>query len=85
MVANPVQVRTLLEAVREQQRNGPRMVAFYACLYFAGLRPEEAAALSKRHLALPTSGWGEFHLDGADAARGQGLDGQRERTATSVS
>ncbi|MEU8115405.1 hypothetical protein [Micromonospora sp. NPDC048947] len=32
-VANPVQVRTLLNGVREQGRIGPRMVAFYACLY----------------------------------------------------
>jgi integrase len=70
-VANPVQVRTLLEAVREQQRSGPRMVAFYACLYFAALRPEEAATLSKRHLSLPDVGWGEFHLDGAEPHAGK--------------
>lgn len=70
-VANPVQARTLLEAVREQQRSGPRMVAFYACLYFAALRPEEAATLSKRHLSLPDVGWGEFHLDGAEPHAGK--------------
>ena len=68
MVANPVKVRTLLEAVREQPRNGPRLVAFYAFLYFAGLRPGDAAALATRHLALPASGWGVLHLDGAKHA-----------------
>lgn len=61
-VPNPIQARTLLNAVREQQPSGPRLVAFYACLYFAGLRPEEAAGLTVADLALPTKGWGELHL-----------------------
>lgn len=71
VVPNPVQVRTLLEAVREQPRNGPRLVAFYACLYFSALRPAEAAALATRHLALPPSGWGWFHLDGGKPHAGK--------------
>jgi integrase len=54
-VANPVQARTLLNAVREG-RNGARLVAFFGCLYFAALRPEEAAALRKRNLSLPREG-----------------------------
>lgn len=62
-VASPLQVRTLLRAVAEQPRSGRRLVAFFACLYFAALRPEEAAALAKPHLSLPTRGWGELHLD----------------------
>jgi hypothetical protein len=57
-VANPVQARTLLNAVREQQRSGPRLVAFFGCLYFAALRPEEAVSLAKHNLSLPTEGWG---------------------------
>jgi hypothetical protein len=69
-VANSVQVRTLLEAVRQQGRMGRRMVTFYACPYFAGLRPEEGAALAERHLELPPSGWGVFHLDGAEPHAG---------------
>ncbi|MDT5026201.1 MAG: hypothetical protein QOE61_2627 [Micromonosporaceae bacterium] len=70
-VANPVQVRTLLLAVRELPRSGPRMVALDGCLYFAGLRPEEAAALNKRHLDLPVAGWGWLHLDGAEPHAGK--------------
>ena len=70
-VPNPVQVRTLLNAVREQGRSGRRLVAFFGCLYFAGMRPEEAVALNKRHLALPAEGWGEFHLDGAEPHAGK--------------
>jgi hypothetical protein len=34
-VANPIQVRSLLDAVRVQQRSGQRLVAFFGCLYFA--------------------------------------------------
>jgi hypothetical protein len=70
-VANPVQARTLLEAVREQGRIGPRMVAFYACLYFAAMRPEEAVRLAKPNLRLPVKGWGEFILDGAEPHAGR--------------
>lgn len=70
-VANPVQVRTLLAAVGEQRRSGPRLVAFFACLYFAALRPEEAAGLARRNLSLPPQGWGELHLDTAEPHAGK--------------
>lgn len=61
-VPNPVQARTLLDAVRAIT---PRLVAFYGCLYFAALRPEEAAALCKPNLLLPEKGWGELRLERA--------------------
>src|SRR5262249_21723937 len=70
-VPNPVQARTLLYGVREQGRVGRRLVAFFGCLYFAGMRPEEAAFLNKRHLALPAEGWGELHLDRAEPYAGK--------------
>jgi len=62
-VVNPVQARSLLQAVRGVQRSGPRLVAFFALIYFAALRPEEAANVSKRNLALPAEGWGEIYLE----------------------
>jgi integrase len=64
-VANPAQVRDLLDGVRVQRRSGPRLVAFFGCLYYAAMRPEEAAGLSKHQLALPEEGWGEIHLETA--------------------
>jgi integrase len=81
-VINPVQARTLLEAVRRQGKsNGCRLVAFFGLMYYAALRPEEAAALRKDHLSLPSmnwneelerweptennDGWGELHLERA--------------------
>lgn len=70
-VVNPVQARTLLRAVREQERSGPRLVAFFGCLYFAGLRPEEAVGLCKHNLSLPARGWGELHLERAEPHAGR--------------
>ena len=70
-VANPVQARTLLNAVRQQRRSGPRLVAFFGCLYFAALRPEEAVSLAKHNLSLPTEGWGELHLESAEPYAGK--------------
>lgn len=61
-VINPVQARTLLNAVAEQKPSGRRLVAYFGCLYFAGLRPEEAAGLREGDLSLPAAGWGELHL-----------------------
>ena len=70
-VANPVQVRTLLDAIAAQQRSGPRLVAFFGCLYFAALRPEEVVGLRKHHLSLPDSGWGDLHLERAEPFMGK--------------
>ncbi|XVV02799.1 tyrosine-type recombinase/integrase [Actinosynnema sp. CA-248983] len=70
-VANPAQVRDLLDAVRVQKRSGPRMVAFFGCLYYALMRPEEAVALSKHQLSLPEEGWGEIHLEDAHPYAGK--------------
>ncbi|GAA1026761.1 tyrosine-type recombinase/integrase [Virgisporangium ochraceum] len=70
-VANPLQVRSVLNAVRDQQRSGPRLVAFFGCLYFAALRPEEAVALKKHNLSLPERGWGELHLETAEPHAGK--------------
>lgn len=69
-VANPVQVRTLLAAVDEQS-TGKRLVAFYGCLYYAGMRPEEAVSLRVANLAIPATGWGEIHLDVAEPYAGR--------------
>ena len=69
-VVNPLQARTLLEAVRRQS-NGPRLVAYFGCIYYAAMRPEEVSALLKSNLALPERGWGELHLDRAESHAGR--------------
>jgi integrase len=53
-VVNPRQARALLAAVRGQQPSGPRLVAFFAVMYYAGLRPEEAINLRADDITLPS-------------------------------
>jgi integrase len=72
-VVNPRQARALLEAVRGQQPSGPRLVAFFAAMYYAGLRPEESISLRVDDVVLPLrqqrnaqdDAWGELHLRSA--------------------
>ncbi len=56
-VVNPHQARELLDAVRAQQPNGSRLVAFFAAMYYAGLRPEEAINLSTGNIVLRPRVW----------------------------
>jgi integrase len=76
-VANPIQARTLLRAVDDVNR---RLVAFFGLMYFAALRPEEAANLGKPNLALPGEGWGEIFLESAAPEIGAEWTDSRERS-----
>lgn len=63
-VANPAQVRQLLTAVTYVGRSrGPMMAAMFACMYFGGLRPSEAAGLRRQDCHLPDHGWGLLTLE----------------------
>lgn len=71
VVVNPEQATRLLDAVRRQGGRGPRMVAFFAVMYYAALRPEEAVDLRPEHLvSLPEEGWGELRLTHAEPRSG---------------
>lgn len=75
-VVSHAQARRLLAAVGEQMPSGPRLVAFFAVIYYAALRPEEAASLREDNIILPplvrnevtgeleepADGWGELHF-----------------------
>ena len=52
-VVNPGQARRLLDAARGQLPSGPRLVAFFAVIYYAALRPEEAVNLCQDNITLP--------------------------------
>lgn len=54
---NPVQVAALLAWIADRPRTGYRLHAFFATLYYAGLRPEEAVALRVSATTLPAEGW----------------------------
>ena len=62
VVVNPAQARTLLSAVRSAY---PALEAYFACLYYAGLRPAEARHLRVKDCVLPKSGWGQLILVGS--------------------
>ena len=72
-VVNPRQAWALLAAVRNQLPNGLTLVAFFAVMYYAGLRPKEAIALHVDDIVVPSEAedvpddqaWGELHLRGA--------------------
>jgi len=59
VVASPSQAEALLAAVA---RIRPALAAFFGCLYYAALRPEEAIALRRADCHLPRHGWGMLTL-----------------------
>jgi integrase len=59
VVVSPTQARMLLSEIEEHT---PALHAFFAGLYFAGLRPSEAANLRRINLKLTAAGWGEIVL-----------------------
>ncbi|MCX6953060.1 MAG: tyrosine-type recombinase/integrase [Verrucomicrobia bacterium] len=70
VAVNPRQARALLDAVAVQKPSGARLVAFFGAMYYAALRPAEAATLRTSNLALPPDGWGELVLESSTPAAG---------------
>jgi integrase len=68
VVVSPAQARALLAAVQGLSDRGAHLEAFYACLYYAALRPSEAVILRESDLHLPKKGWGRIDL-AASASR----------------
>jgi integrase len=63
-VPNPRQVAELLIAVSYigtwERCRGRRLVAFFGCMYYAMMRPEEVIGLRGPDCDLPEKGWGEL-------------------------
>ncbi|MFL1381637.1 tyrosine-type recombinase/integrase [Nocardiopsis protaetiae] len=53
-VPDPALARKLLDAVASENRSGPLLRPFFAVMYFAALRPEEAVNLTWSDVSLPT-------------------------------
>ncbi|ADD40069.1 tyrosine-type recombinase/integrase [Stackebrandtia nassauensis] len=71
VVVNLDQATRLLGAVAEQGELGKRLKAFFGCMYFAALRPEEVIDLRRSNIAnLPEEGFGLFRLTNADPSVG---------------
>lgn len=86
VVINVRQAERLLDAVAAQtvegqprRSSGPMLRAFFAVMYYAALRPEEAAMVSKRDLVLPDHGWGELLLSEAAPIAGAAWTDSGER------
>jgi integrase len=63
VVINSTLARQFLAAVGRQGQRGKRLQGFFGCLYYAGLRPEEAIDLGPENLiSLPETGCGEMRL-----------------------
>jgi len=73
-VVNHSQARALLAEVGKQEPSGPRLVAFFASMYYCALRPEEAVNLREHNIELPSSddtdAWGALHLTKASPFAG---------------
>lgn len=65
-VINPGQARSLLTALSYvgpyDRARGRRLVGFFAGMYYAGLRPEEAVVVRYQDCELPSDGWGRLVL-----------------------
>ena len=74
VVVNRRQAEELLTAVSYQGRIGPKLVAFFACIYYAGTRPSEAVELrADLNLDLPEDDdWGTLYLHGNAPTVGAG-------------
>ncbi|MEV5571118.1 tyrosine-type recombinase/integrase [Spirillospora sp. NPDC052269] len=71
-VPNPDQVRALLASIPVvAPRVGDHLQTFFACLYFAGLRPSEAVNLHREDCELPPKGWGRLLLASSSPASGR--------------
>ena len=79
VVAGPAQARALLAAVRALSDRGAHLEAFYACLYYAALRPSEAVMLRESDCHLPGRRWGRIDL--AASAPRAGRDWTDDGTA----
>lgn len=62
VVVNHEQATRLLDAVAAQGTTGRKLVAFFGLIYYAALRPAEAAAIGEGDMTLPADGWGELYL-----------------------
>jgi integrase len=70
-VININQARRFLAEVEANSNRGRRMKAFFGCMYYAALRPEEVVDLRREHLSsLPEAGWGEMRLTNAEPRSG---------------
>ncbi|MHB1594929.1 MAG: tyrosine-type recombinase/integrase [Streptosporangiaceae bacterium] len=72
VVLSSDQARSFLAEVGRQGPRGERLVAFFGCMYYAALRPEEVIGLrnDEHLLRLPDTGWGQIRLTHSEPRSG---------------
>ncbi|MDA2804471.1 tyrosine-type recombinase/integrase [Nocardiopsis suaedae] len=71
-IGNPQIVRHTLTMVSYVGRTqGPRFAAWFGCMYYAMMRPEEVAGLKRSGCKLPVDGWGKLTFATSTAAPGR--------------
>lgn len=71
-VGSPKQVAQLLAFVSYVgKQQGLRFIAFFACMFYAMLRPEEVIGLRIQDCHLPDTGWGRLTLEKSRPAPGK--------------
>ncbi|MGW9447110.1 tyrosine-type recombinase/integrase, partial [Bacillus mobilis] len=96
-IGNPARVRQVLTAVSYVgRRQGPRFSAWFGCMYYAMMRPEEVANLRRSGCELPAEGWGKLTFSGSSPTVGkqwtdsgevhddQGLKGRGRKASRTV-
>ena len=68
VVVSPAQAEMLLNAVGQR---GEHLETFFACLYYAALRPSEGVMLRESDLHLPRTGWGRIVLSASASRAGR--------------
>ncbi|MBA4861738.1 tyrosine-type recombinase/integrase [Streptomyces sp. PSKA54] len=97
---NQSQAASLLGWIRQRPRGGKRLYAFFATMYYAGTRPEEAVAMRVQDVRLPDESaedqWGELLIhnalpevgknwtDNGDIHEARGLKGRAANDMRSV-
>jgi integrase len=64
-VPNRRQADALLASVEALSERGRHLRAFFACTYYAAMRPGEVSDLCETDCTLPAEGWGELVLSGS--------------------
>ena len=71
-IGGTADVAAMLVAVSYVGRGqGPRFVAFFACMFYAMMRPEEVCGLRLQDCDLPAKGWGTLMLEATAPAPGR--------------
>jgi integrase len=71
-IGNPATVAHVLTTVSYVgRRQGPRFTAWFGCMYYAMMRPEEVADLRRSGCHLPETGWGTLTFSVSAPAAGK--------------